>query len=99
MEIIKPHKSGFTVYSKSGCINCKTAKIKIQENFFICTEINCDEYILENKEEFLQIMEELIGKPYRTFPMVFYNGEFIGGLNETTNYMNKLKSFDNIFEL
>lgn len=98
MELVKPSSKGFTVYSKSGCPNCLVVKKNIKDKNFLFTEINCDEYILENKEEFLQIIETMIGRNYKTFPIVFYEGKFIGGSNETTKFIEKLLlSFEEIF--
>lgn len=98
MEIIEPNKSGFTIYSKSGCPNCISVKKLIKENKFFITEINCDEYILEDKEEFLKFIEKVAETSYKTFPMVFYDGKFIGGLTHTTEFINKLLlSFEDKF--
>ena len=47
MDFTKPNLTGFTVYSKSGCSNCITAKINIKEKYFLFQEINCDKYILD----------------------------------------------------
>jgi glutaredoxin len=98
MEITKPNKEGFTVYSKSGCPNCMSVKKMIKEKHFLLTEINCDEYIFENKDEFLKFIENIAKTSYRTFPMIFYEGTFIGGLGRTTEQINKLLlSFEDIF--
>lgn len=99
MEIIKPEQKGFTVYSKSGCPNCMSVKHFIKENKLFYTEINCDEYIFENKDEFLTFIENIAGISYKTFPMVFYEEKFIGGLTHTTDYINKilLLSFEDNF--
>ena len=98
MEITEPNKDGFTIYSKSGCPNCMSVKKIIKEKSFFYTEINCDEYILEDKDEFLKFIENIAETSYKTFPMVFYNGKFIGGLSHTTEYINKLLlSFEDIF--
>ena len=83
MEYIKPSINGFTVYSKSGCPNCLSVKKIIKNNFFLISEINCDEYILEDKEKFLEFIETIAGSSHKTFPIVFYEGNIIGGLNET----------------
>jgi glutaredoxin len=93
MEIIEPSKKGFTIYSKSGCPNCISVKKCIKEKNFLLTEINCDEYILEDKEEFLQFIENKAETCYKTFPMVFYDGKFVGGLTQTIEFTNKLLSF------
>lgn len=98
MEITEPSKNGFTVYSKSGCNNCTSVKKLIKESNFLITEINCDEYILEDKEAFLNFIEIKAETSYKTFPMVFYEEKFIGGLTHTTEYINKLLlSFEDKF--
>jgi glutaredoxin len=98
MEFISPDTKGFTVYSKSGCINCIKVKNLIKDKFFLITEIDCNEYILEDKEAFLSFIEELAKKSHKTFPMVFYEGKFIGGLSETIDQIDKLLlSFEEIF--
>jgi glutaredoxin len=98
MEFTPPDSSGFTVYSKSGCPHCTTVKKFIKDKHFFVNEINCDEYLLENKEGFLTFIEELAGKSHKTFPMVFYRGKFIGGLTDTMDAIDKiLLLFDEIF--
>jgi glutaredoxin len=98
MEFIGPDTTNFTVYSKSGCPNCKTVKNFIKDKHFFVTEINCDEYLLEDKEGFLTFIEELAGKSHKTFPMVFYRGKFVGGLTDTIDLIDKiLLLFDGIF--
>jgi glutaredoxin len=98
MEITEPNKKCFTIYSKSGCPNCTLVKKLIKEKGFFFTEINCDEYILEDKESFLKFIENIAETSYKTFPMVFYNGKFVGGLAHTTEFINKLLlSFEDKF--
>jgi glutaredoxin len=98
MEFTLPDSKGFTIYTKSGCPNCIIVKKFIKENHFFSREINCDEYILEDKTEFLSFIEKLTERPHKTFPMVFYEGKFIGGLYETMELIDKLLlSFEEIF--
>ncbi len=101
MEFPKPIQGQFTIYSKSGCSNCSKVKTFLKDNNITFTIINCDEFILENKEEFLLFIKELIGKEYRTFPMVFDNSKFIGGFNESIKYIGSLQDtlldFDLLF--
>ena len=101
MEYPQPIQGQFTIYSKSGCINCSKVKTLLKDNNINFTIINCDEFILENKEEFLLFIKELIGKEYRTFPMVFDNSKFIGGFNESIKYVASLQDilldFDLVF--
>jgi hypothetical protein len=62
-------------------------------NFFI---VDCDEYVLEDKEAFLNHIKSFTNIEIKGFPMVFYNKNFIGGYNETKDYLNKLEAFDKI---
>ena len=98
MEFIEPNKKGFTVYSKSGCPNCVTIKKLLKESKLFLLEVNCDEYILENKEEFLTFIEGISETSYKTFPMIFYDSKFIGGVIQTKKFINKLLlSFEDNF--
>ena len=85
----RPSKENYTIYSKSGCINCKKVKDLLKEYQIEYIVINCDEYLIENKEDFLKQMAEEIGHEYKTFPMVFNNRIFVGGYNETLEKINK----------
>lgn len=97
MKISDPYIKEFTIYTKKECKYCEKVKEMFINNKFFFTVIPCDDYLLENKEEFLHIMEKKIGQVYKTFPMVFYEGKFLGGFTETEIFIDKLKSFDNIF--
>ena len=97
MEFIEPIKTGFTIYSKSGCPNCLTTKNLLKENNLFFTQVNCDEYLLENKEEFLIFIENIAETSYKTFPMVFYDGKFIGGAKITKEFIEKILSFEDNF--
>ncbi len=90
MEIPNPQTTGFTIYSKSGCINCVKVKNLLKEKNIPFQVIDCDEYLLEDKPTFLQFIHLLVGKEYKTFPMVFLNGNFMGGFSETEQYFQKL---------
>jgi glutaredoxin len=97
MEILEPETNKFTIYSKSGCPNCIKVKRFLQENKILFTNIDCDEYLLENKEEFLQFIQNLAQKECRLFPMVFDNQQFIGGYNETVQHVENILKFDESF--
>jgi glutaredoxin len=97
MEILEPETNKFTIYSKSGCPNCIKVKRFLQENLILFKIIECDEYLLENKEEFLQFIQNLAKKECRLFPMVFDNQQFIGGYNETVQHVENILKFDESF--
>jgi len=98
LGFIKPSNEDnlFTIYSKSGCINCHNVKDFLNSNNIKYNVIDCDEYLLETKEEFLNFIELQAGKSYKTFPMVFYNKQFIGGFKDTTDYVNNIYNKSNL---
>ena len=95
MEFEGPNDSEFTIYSKSGCQNCLKVKILLKEKGMDFNIIDCDDYLIEDKETFLIFINKLTQKDIKTFPMIFYKGDFIGGYNETKDTLDKLLvSFD-----
>jgi glutaredoxin len=94
INIQKPEEAGFTIYSKSGCPNCTRIKKIMTEKKLAFVEINCDEYLIEDKEFFLSFIKKLAEKEYKIFPMIFNNGTFIGGFNETQEFLDKQLTFD-----
>jgi len=72
----------YTVYTKSKCSYCD----KIKELMEQCNEnvnyILCDEWLTTKRILFLNIMRVKTQKDEITFPLVFYEGTYIGGWNE-----------------
>jgi glutaredoxin len=94
MNIEKPVETGFTIYSKSGCPNCMRIKKILTEKKQTFIEINCDEYLIEDKDFFLYFIKNLAQKESKVFPMIFNSGTFIGSFNETQEFLDKQLSFD-----
>jgi len=92
----KPNmESVFTIYTKSKCIYCDKVKILLDSKIKNYKIINCDSY-LENKttkEEFLKFVKSISKKEWKTFPIVFYEGEFVGGFNDTSIFLEKMDAF------
>jgi glutaredoxin len=98
MEFTEPYLNGFTIYSKSGCHNCTKIKTLLKEKKLFFNEIDCDEYLIEDKMLFLSFIENKAGKSHSTFPIVFYDGKFIGGYNDAVEHIEKLLlSFEELF--
>ena len=85
----EPSENKFTIYSKSGCINCRKVKDLLKSENLEYEIIDCDDYLLEYKEIFLSFIKSHSIIDWKTFPIVFNNGKFIGGLNETKEYLEK----------
>jgi glutaredoxin len=90
MEFEKPSKSGFTIYSKSGCPNCIKAKTLLKSKYLLFNVVDCDEYLIENKDNFLTCIKELANQEVKIFPIIFYDEKFIGGYNETNHFVEEL---------
>lgn len=89
-NFIQPSTTSYTIYSKSGCPNCKKAKDLLASKQIPFTTIDCDEYLLENKESFLLFIQELTSQVWKSFPIVFNNdGNFVGGFIDTREYLEK----------
>jgi glutaredoxin len=86
---------GYTVYTKTGCTYCIKLKDLFEEKHIECKYINCDEYIKENKDEFLTYMKTLTD--HKTFPMVFYDKICIGGFTETKQFI-EIVEMENAFK-
>lgn len=91
MNILRPTSDSYTIYSKSSCLYCTKAKVLLQNERVSPLVVDCDEFLLENKQEFLNLMKSLIGYEYRTFPMIFKNGLFIGGYTKTKDFYEESK--------
>ena len=81
----------FLDFGTIGCINCLKIKQFLKEKYTTFKEIDCDEELIGNRDEFLELMQEMAGGQKVTmFPIVFYNGEYLGGYKETVEFTNKL---------
>jgi glutaredoxin len=109
MDYIVPSFSGFTIYTKSNCRFCSLVKELLNgESVLKATElptvgeilspltVNCDAYLEENRDGFLQFIRAMTGKNHKTFPMVFFDGEFIGGYTETKVWYERMNAFSNL---
>ena len=95
---LEPALDKFTVYSKSGCPNCVKAKTLLNERGIPFITVDCDEYILENKAEFLQFIEKKALTPWKTFPIIFDgNMKLVGSFTELKVYLNKELDFTTEF--
>jgi glutaredoxin len=91
---MEPSATGYTIFTKSGCYFCARVKDLLEEEKDV-QYINCDTYLLEpaSKAEFLKKIAEYAGREYKTFPMVFYNGVFMGGFSDVEEHYEKKKAF------
>jgi len=84
----EPIEKKFTIYSKSNCINCRKVKDLLKKEKVEYEIVDCDDYLLDNKEHFLSFIKSYTSKELKMFPIVFYDKQFIGGLEETIIFLN-----------
>jgi glutaredoxin len=95
IEFVLPLTNGFTIYSKSGCPNCTNVKKLLQDNKIEYYVIDCDDYLIENRDNFLEFMKNITETEIKTFPVIFLDGKFLGGFKEVKDYIEKISlSFD-----
>jgi len=95
MNFVVPEKNGFTIYKKENCSFCEKLEQLLMHNKENIVYVPCDGYLVNQNTRlaFLQFIEKQIGKSYVTFPMVFYNGIFIGGYTEMKKCMDRQNAF------
>jgi hypothetical protein len=97
MEFPLPKSNDFTIYSKSGCLNCNNVKKLLKDRQISFTIIDCDDFLFDDKDNFLNFIKETAGLECKIFPMVFHGKRFIGGYLETISYLDKILDFDSEF--
>lgn len=96
--MIVPSKGSFTVYSKDKCEYCVKVKMLLEDANVKHDVIKCDTYLVNDRDQFLEFIKNLVGKEWKTFPIVFDDkGEFIGGFKETQKYIEKTLDFEGDF--
>lgn len=80
---------GWFMFTKSKCSFCTKAKAMLPE----AKTVNCDTYIAKNRAGFLQYVDSVSGQRPRTFPMIFFDGRFMGGYTSTKRYVDNMQDF------
>ena len=90
----EPSQTTYTIYTKPGCPNCVKAKKLLEKEQILMIE--CDEYLIEDKESFLKFIQEKAkqSQEIKTFPIIFYKNQWIGGYTELIQFYDTEKAFD-----
>ena len=88
--------TGFTVYTKKNCRFCDQVAALLARDaaYDAVTWVDADGYIQDGdakKARFLAFIDDLVGGgiKHRTFPMVFFDGKFVGGFSETKEFLDE----------
>jgi len=94
----EPFENSFTIYTKSCCKFCTEVKKLLKKENIFFQVIDCDDYIIENKQNFLNFIQKITNSNIKTFPIVFNDKkEFIGGYLDTEKYVESKLYFDEEF--
>ena len=75
-----PSKDRFTIYTKTKCEYCTKVKLLLEDNDIEYIAINCDNYLMNNRDDFLSFIKDLASREWKTFPIVFDDvGNVVGG--------------------
>ena len=94
MEFENPSDTGYTIYSKSGCILCDKVKEQLKARGLPFKAIDCDEYLIEDRDGFIAFIDSFAQRKTGGFPKVFAEGVYIGGLAETRKHIELQLTFD-----
>ena len=99
MTIRTPNLNSYTIYTKSGCSYCDKVKFLLKNEYHEPLIINCDMYLLEDRSGFLSFIKGLAKKEHNTFPIVFKNGVYIGGYEQTKKHQLEYLTKDRGFSI
>lgn len=90
MNLIYPIKNGWSIFSLSNCECCEKAKLFLERIGEELNIINVDDVMKRKytKKLFFEHMSEVTGEDINYFPLIFKEGEYIGG------YENLLSFFE-----
>ena len=78
MEKPTEDKETFTILTKTGCRHCKTLKKVLEIGNFKYVVVDCDDFILEDREQFIKKIKEYTNiNDIVYFPIVFYEGKYL----------------------
>jgi glutaredoxin len=73
--MISPSPTGYTIYTIENCVYCVRAKQLLKDAYVV-------NILPSEMENFLDFIRPYIAEDYRTFPMIFADGIFIGGFTD-----------------
>jgi glutaredoxin len=94
MEFALPSEVGYTIYSKSGCKFCTKLKNIFKSNQIPFTLIDCDDYLVEDRDNFILFMKQYMKKSIVSFPILFNNKTCIGNYNKALQHLHICYNID-----
>jgi glutaredoxin len=83
----KPIVNMINIYSKKESNICSKIQSLLEKENINYNIINCDEFLVDRKNEFIKFIKQLSNQEFNSIPMVFAGRLFIGGYNEVKTYI------------
>lgn len=94
MNIPLPTSENYTIYGGANCSFCVKAK-KILANHANVIYYDIDTFGASRKETFDLLKKRgLIPENYKTIPLIFYKGVFLGGYTELNKQLDAFEALD-----
>ena len=81
----------YTVFTKKNCSYCDKIKVLMVESGEMVKFVECDVLLNRNKILFLNLMKTKIQRDNITFPIVFYEGNYVGGCDDYVRELERRK--------
>ena len=91
----KIKSNNIVIFSKNNCTYCNKLFEFLGEKVYYI--LKCDDYLINQRDDFLLKIEELAGKEWKTFPICFIEGKFIGGYTDVVNLYQNQVNFEEDF--
>jgi len=102
-EYLMPSQIGFTLYTENGCYACKQIEKYLNDNNINFKKIDCSIYFKNDLTPLINFIHSYIenyveyhvkNKNTIIFPIIFYNGNFIGYFNSQAEYFDCINNFN-----
>lgn len=90
MDVGKPQDRGYTVYGSPDCSYCVKVAQLLESKGISFQYYNVDQYYgRPERKRFFEQASKVIGQAITTIPVVFLDGEYIGGYQATKVLLDK----------
>jgi glutaredoxin len=87
----------FIIHTKAKCVYCVRVKAALSQHGHEYKEIDHTENLLNHREKVIRELKHITGRDKITFPLVFHDEKFIGGCDDTIQYLYGLLNMEHEF--
>jgi glutaredoxin len=87
----------FIVHTRSKCVYCVRVRAALSQHGHEYKEVDYTEELEQNREKVIYKLRQLTGRDKITFPLVFHDDKFIGGCDDTIQYLYSILNMEHEF--